>query len=274
MSAEPELEDLSAYADQVLTGAARQQLEAHLATCETCRRRLEALRQTVSAIKALPMEAPPRVFTIPPQREQRSARAGWAWAGGALAAACLVLVVTVGLTHIPRTGGGAATAPGLALFSQGRGPNRAATGFKSMTVTDPQNASRQLTLNAGTPSASADQAGTSQGYLPAPNVPQNGSIQVGLRLAGVPGDTVPTSLSDARLRVSLSRPGYEVVLNNPDSFSATRDGATVSISATYRLASLGLPNPAAGNYTLRATWQGPDTSAVTLVAEVPITISG
>jgi len=192
MSAEPDLEELSAYADQELTGAARQELEAHLETCETCRRRLEALRQTVSAIKALPMEAPPRVFTIPPQRQQRPARAGWAWTGGALAAACLVLVVTVGLTHLPRGGGGAASAPALATARHGQAYNDGATGFRSMTVTDPQNASRQLTLGAGTPAASADQAANSSGQAAAPTVPQNGSLQVGLVLAGVPGDAVPT----------------------------------------------------------------------------------
>ena len=92
MNTEPELEDLSAYLDKELTGTARQELEAHLQTCETCRRRLAALRQTVSAVQALPTEAPPRVFTIPPQRQQRRVATGWAWAGGALAAACLQLL--------------------------------------------------------------------------------------------------------------------------------------------------------------------------------------
>src|SRR2546421_687545 len=67
---EPRLEELSAYLDQELTGAARQELEAHLRECETCRRRLEALRHTVSMIQELPPEAPPRPFTIPAQRQQ------------------------------------------------------------------------------------------------------------------------------------------------------------------------------------------------------------
>jgi len=271
MSAEPELEELSAYLDQELTGTARQELEAHLETCETCRRRLDVLRQTVSAVKALPMEAPARVFTIPPQREQRPARAGWAWAGGALAAACLVLVAAVGLTHLPPLRGGGAGTAALSVPNQGLFFAPAA---KSMTVSDPQNPSRQLTLTTGSAAFAADQNTTRSGQAAAPTVAQNGSLQVSLVLAGVPGDTVPTSLTDARLRVSLSRPGYEVVLNNPDLFSATRDGTTVRISASYRLGSLGLPSPAAGNYTLRGSWQGPDTSAVTLVAEVPITISG
>src|SRR5713226_8335300 len=142
MNTEPELEDLSAYVDQELTGTARQELEAHLQTCETCRRRLAALRQTVSAVQALPKEAPPRVFTIPPQRQQRRGTAGWAWAGGALAAACLLVVTTIGLANLPHGGGMATNAP--ASRYQG-GADRVPT----MTVTDPQDRSKQLTISSG-----------------------------------------------------------------------------------------------------------------------------
>jgi anti-sigma factor RsiW len=45
MSSEPQLEDLSAYLDHELTGSARQDLESHLAGCETCRRRLDGFLQ-------------------------------------------------------------------------------------------------------------------------------------------------------------------------------------------------------------------------------------
>ena len=81
---EPQLEELSAYLDHELTGAARQELEAHLGECETCRRRLEALRHTVSMIQELPPEAPPRPFTIPAQRKQpRRTGPVLGWLGGA-----------------------------------------------------------------------------------------------------------------------------------------------------------------------------------------------
>lgn len=263
MNAEPELEDLSAYVDQELTGTAWQELEAHLQTCETCRRRLAALRQTVSAVKALPTEAPPRPFTIPPQRQQRRATTGWAWAGGALAAACLVLVVTVALANVGHPGGGGATtaAPlsgSNAYTSTGadRGVTAPAPFSNVDTVKDPQNGSTQLTLATAGRSYAA-----------------SGSLQVSLTLQGVPGDAVPTSLADARIQLSLVRDGFAVQLQNPDAFSAVRDHGLVRISAAYRLSQLTFPGGAPGDYTLRATWQVPDGSGVSLVAQVPITLT-
>lgn len=271
MSAEPKLEDLSAYVDQELTGTARQELEEHLQTCETCRRRLDALRQTVSAVKALPTEVPPRAFTIPPQRQQRKATTGWAWAGGALAAACLVVVATIGFANLPHGGGAATTA------AMPQSADRAAgSGFKAATVTDPQNPARQLTLTAGDGAAlyaAPAQGSATTSQSPSAHVSASGSLQVGLILQSVPGDAAPTTLSDARVRISLSRPGYEVFLTNPESFTSNREGGTVRIAATYRLSSVGLPNPAAGDYTLRATWQAPGGSTVVLVAEVPVRIT-
>lgn len=269
MSAEPELEELSAYVDQELTGTARQELEAHLETCETCRRRLDALRQTVSAVKALPMEAPPRAFTVPPMRQQRSTGPGWAWAGGALAAACLVVVVTVALTHIPQRGaGGASTATLSQLYS----PNHAAQdrntqaapaaglalGGNSQTVTDPQNGSIQLALAT---------AGRTYGA--------SGSLQVNLILQGVSGQTAPTNLADAGISLSLQRDGYGVSLQNPGSFSATREGDRLRITAVYRLSDLSFPRGAPGDYALVGAWQVPGQSGTSLIliAQVPLTIT-
>ncbi len=268
MNTEPELEDLSAYVDQELTGAARQELEAHLQTCETCRRRLAALRQTVSAVQALPTEAPPRAFTIPPQRQQRTGTPGWAWAGGALAAACLLVVVTIGFANLPHGGGTATSAP--AARYQGGADH--APNLKTMTVTDPQDPSKQLTLSTGAVAFSADK-GSITGTQAAPAVPGNGPLQVGLILQGVPGDAVPTSLSDAGVHLSLLRDGYEVALANPDTFSAAREGGAVRITATFRVGSVPFPTPAAGDYVLRVSWQVPDGSGVSLVAQVPVTIT-
>jgi len=269
MNTEPELEDLSAYVDQELTGTARQELEAHLQTCETCRRRLAALRQTVSAVQALPTEAPPRVFTIPPQRQQRRVAAGWAWAGGALAAACLLVVVTtIGLSNLPH-GGGMATTNAPASRYQG-GADRGPT----MTVTDPQDPSKQLTISSGSTAFSADQGSTTGSPAAPLAASKNQPLQVGLVLQGVPGSAVPASLSDAGVRLTLLRDGYEVALQNPDTFSAFRDGGTLRITATFRMGSVPLPTPAAGNYVLRVTWQVPDGSGVSLVAQVPVTVTG
>jgi hypothetical protein len=270
VNAEPELEELSAYLDQELTGVARQELEAHLQTCETCRRRLAALRQTVSAVQALPTEAPPRMFTIPPQRRQRTGAAGWAWAGGALAAACLLVVVTtIGLANLPH--GGAPTAAGPAAQFRGGAADSAANP-KTMTVTDPQDPSRQLTLSTGSSAFAADRASTTSSQA-GTAVPPNAPLQIGLVLQGVPGDGVPNNLSDAHVRLALLRDGYEVPLANPETFSAAREGSAVRITATFRVGSPPLPSPAAGNYVLRVTWQVPDGSGVSLVAQVPVTVT-
>jgi putative zinc finger protein len=268
MNTEPELEDLSSYLDQELTGTARQQLEAHLQTCETCRRRLAALRQTVSAVQALPTEAPPRVFTIPPQRQQRRVPAAWAWAGGALAAACLLVVVTtIGLANLPH-GGGMATTNAPASRYQG-GADRGPT----MTVTDPQDTSKQLTISSGSTAFSADQ-GTTTGRAAAPlAASKNQPLEVGLLLQGVPGDGVPANLTEAHVRLALLRDGYEVALANPDTFSAARENGAIRMNATFRVGSPPLPSPAAGSYVLRVTWQVPDSSGVSLVAQVPVTVT-
>jgi anti-sigma factor RsiW len=269
VAAEPQLEELSAYLDQELTGTARQELEAHLETCETCRRRLAALRQTVWAVQALPTETPPRVFTIPPQRQQRTGTPGWAWAGGALAAACLLVVVTtIGLANLPH--GGAGTASGPAMQYESGGADRAS----KMTVTDPRDRSKQLTISSGSTAFSADQ-GSTTGSVAAPlAASKNQPLQVGLVLQGVPGSAVPASLSDAGVRLTLLRDGYEVALQNPDTFSAFRDKGSVRITATFRVGSVPLPTPAAGDYILRVTWQVPNGSGVSLVAQVPVTVTG
>jgi len=58
--------DLSAYLDEELSPAERARVEAHLATCEQCRARLEELRQTVVLLRSLPPVPAPRSFAIDP----------------------------------------------------------------------------------------------------------------------------------------------------------------------------------------------------------------
>src|SRR2546421_11791028 len=120
---EPLLEELSAYLDQELTGAARQELEPPRRGGEPCRRRLEALRHTVSMIQELPPEAPPRPFTIPAQRQQpRRTGPVLGWLGGAAAAALVAIIAVNGLQnlHVPRGAGVPATLSrgGAALKTQ------------------------------------------------------------------------------------------------------------------------------------------------------------
>jgi hypothetical protein len=143
-----------------------------------------------------------------------------------------------------------------------------------MTVTDPRDRSKQLTISSGSTAFSADQGSTTGSPADSLAASKNQPLQVGLVLQGVPGSAVPASLSDAGVRLTLLRDGYEVALQNPDTFSAFRDGGALRITATFRLGSVPLPTPAAGNYVLRVTWQVPDGSGVSLVAQVPVTVTG
>ena len=61
---EPALEELSAYLDHELDSEAHARVAAHIAGCQDCQARLDGLRQTTYAVRALPMETPPRAFTI------------------------------------------------------------------------------------------------------------------------------------------------------------------------------------------------------------------
>jgi hypothetical protein len=266
MNAEPELDQLSAYVDQELTGTARQELEEHLKGCETCRRRLEALRQTINAIRALPQETPPRTFTIPAQRRQ-SFR--WlptlAWAGGAAAAALIVVSVGISLSHFP--GGGKATSgaatpdKGNAYLFQQRGPaassgpdDRTSKAFAAavnvVTVTDSRNPSRMLTLSTDSRNYKAS----------------NGSMEVRLDLAGVPAGA---SL-DRQVRLILSRGALGVELPSR-SWGADPALGRATTLGRYDLASLPLPEPRAGTYRLIAIWT--DRSGATLTAELPIELN-
>ena len=55
--AEPTLEELSAYLDHELDVATQARVADHVAGCAECTRRLDGLRETVHAVRALPMVA-------------------------------------------------------------------------------------------------------------------------------------------------------------------------------------------------------------------------
>ena len=79
---EPTLEELSAYLDHELDAGAQARVAAHVAGCAECTRRLNGLRETVYAVRALPMETPNRTFTIPSERRQPFRWAPVGWVGG------------------------------------------------------------------------------------------------------------------------------------------------------------------------------------------------
>src|SRR5439155_341253 len=66
---------LSPYIDDQLTASETAALEAHLASCDACRRRLDELRATVSALHEQPQAEAPRSFAITPGRLERKSAA-------------------------------------------------------------------------------------------------------------------------------------------------------------------------------------------------------
>ena len=94
---------LSPYIDDQLTASETAALEAHLASCDACRRRLDELRATVSALHEQPQAEAPRSFAITPgMLERKSAAAarplpalglGMRLAGAGVALTLAVVVV-------------------------------------------------------------------------------------------------------------------------------------------------------------------------------------
>ena len=266
MNAEPQLEELSAYLDHELTGSARQDLESHLAGCDTCRRRLEALKETVQAVRGLPLETPARSFTIPAQRRQSQHWEPAAWIGGLAAAAVLTVVVGLNLPHggnpLPTSASlasknetnqnpAAAGAPGAAFSDRSQGLPFAAYANQA-TVSDPAAPARLLTLSTDSASYRADR-----------------TLTLHLTIQGVTYTPTQTSTS-AGVRVVLVRAGAGIELYPGETFQS---GSTVTFAGSYNIGQLGLSEPVAGSYRLMATWRIPDGKGTTLEADVPIQIT-
>jgi Putative zinc-finger len=95
---------LSPYLDGRLTSAEIKSLEGHLVSCEECRRALDELRATVSAVRELPEVEAPKSFALTPamlarktptlpSRPVPSFGVGMRLAGAAVAVALTVVVV-------------------------------------------------------------------------------------------------------------------------------------------------------------------------------------
>lgn len=260
---EPTLEELSAYVDDELDGTARLRIEQHLETCADCRARVDGLRETAHAVRALPMESPPRSFSIPPQRRPsfRWAPVGWL---GAAAAAVLVIVVGVHQVYNPTGTPTASTASNAehysALAPASRSvpsPTVGAAGAASQldqhapsvnslanwtSVGDPRNTTFSLELSTDSAAYAA-----------------SGKMTVRVKVNGLTAGQVTS------VRLLLERNGYAVELPTPSSVSA-------GFQATYSLGKLALSNPVQGTYTLLAIEQLPSGDGATLVARLQIAI--
>ncbi len=252
---EPTLEELSAYLDHELDGDAQARVAEHIAGCQDCQARLDGLRQTVHAVRALPMETPPRSFTIPSQRRQSSRWAPVGWLGGAAAA---LLIVAVGVQQLQGPARSTSlTSGGSAQRSAGSGSNELRSGDQyaaapaklanATTVSDPRQPSRSVTLSTNAVS-----------YAP------DGVMTVHVQLVGLAAEDV------SQPRLLLERNGYAIELTTP-----TQSGSVASsFQISYALGRLPLGSPVAGKYTLILIERLPGDSGATLVARLPITIGG
>jgi hypothetical protein len=126
-------EDLLAeYVDGTLSDHERAVVDAHLASCTTCREEVELAGGVVTMLSTLPEEPVPLGLTAPVVAEARRASDHrrqpasdrWQWAFGLAAAACLVLLAVVVL---PNVVGGSANDQG----GGGGSTDRAALGAES-----------------------------------------------------------------------------------------------------------------------------------------------
>jgi hypothetical protein len=213
------------------------------------------------------METPSRAFTIPAKRRESFRWAPVGWIGGVAAA---MFIIVFGVTHVPfnpaststaapanKTSGGLAYGP-PALSQGGAGAPATRSGSSadnskafapsgSVTVTDPRNNARRLSLMIYAPAYATD-----------------GWIVVDGTMSGDPSSNV------GQIHIVLRRGSYGVELPMPQQTFTNAD--SIGFEGTYSVAAMRLPNPQPGTYTLSATWMATDGSAVTLFAELPVTI--
>jgi anti-sigma factor RsiW len=269
---EPTLEELSAYLDHELNDDAKARVAEHVAGCAACQVRLDGLRQTAYAIRALPMETPPRTFTVPAKRREPS---NWApvagWIGGIAAA---MLIIVFGVTHVPFHPAGLSSAAPAQPVSGGLGHGAAAPyalgapyrqvaplvqpaqndsalrafSSNSKTVAGAQGSSRSLTISTDGASYSA-----------------SGVIALHVTTKGL------SSGEASSVRIFLMREtgqgGYLVRLMPPSNAPTF----PVDYEAAYSIQQMQLPAPVAGNYSLQVTIDTSDHSG--LVAWLPLTIT-
>jgi negative regulator of sigma E activity len=260
---EPTLEELSAYLDHELDATAQARVAEHVSGCAECTRRLEGLRETVYAVRALPMEAPTRTFTIPAERRQSFRWAPVGWLGGA-AAALLIIVVGVNQLHGPGSASGTALtsreAPALAAgqsrpevaplngSNQYAAPDALKFSSNATTVRDPRNSSRSVTIGTDARSYSA-----------------TGVLSLHVATTGLSA----AEASSARLFLTRNsgQAGSSVRLAPPSNASTY----PFSYDAAYSIQQMQLQTPVAGNYTLRIEIDLSDRTV--LVAQLPLTIT-
>ena len=124
-------EHLSGYVDGTLATDERAEVDAHLATCATCREEIELATRAVTMLRELPEVPVPFGTTRPVMAEAGKARTSRArrpwggrtqWAAGLAAAAVLVAVVAVALPRVGREAGTESAGGAGAAASPARAP--------------------------------------------------------------------------------------------------------------------------------------------------------
>jgi anti-sigma factor RsiW len=123
--------ELSAYLDGELIPLRVESMQAHLASCQSCRTELEALRELKTGLATLPEMGAPRSFALTPEMAARPLREkerplvpvraramsnGMRLAGAGMTLA-LVLVLVLDFTGGATKGGGAPTAANVQQFA-------------------------------------------------------------------------------------------------------------------------------------------------------------
>jgi hypothetical protein len=194
--------DLSAYLDAELAPAERGRVDAHLATCDRCSRRLAELRATVSLVAALPSARPARSL-VPAVTER------WAWlrpvrslsmiASGAFLFVFLLTAVARTGTGLGGDGAPTAAQPAASAFgvSGAAAPTAAPTAAPRAASLAPAPAAqapaptaafgtfaptqdRSSTGATAAPTALADAQKRQESTTSSPNVPQANASQEGL----------------------------------------------------------------------------------------------
>jgi hypothetical protein len=272
---EPTLEELSAYLDHELDAGTQARIADHVAGCADCTRRLDGLRETVHAVRALPMETPARTFTIPAQRRQSFRWAPVGWVGSA-AVALLIIGLGIQNLHLPAA---TSTTSGSTANFNGANPARKSTegsGVAPLAAPAASAPSQVFDSQAGSASANASTVvdasdGSRRMILGADgrSFSKNGRIHVSIQLLGSPSTSINSG--DQGLSLTLVRNGVGVALHP---VGVTSWNGTPIFGGTYDLGTLPLTEPRAGDYQLEATWTIPDGSGRVLQASIPLRITG
>jgi hypothetical protein len=268
---EPTLDELSAYLDHELDDAAKARVAEHVAGCADCQARLDGLRQTANAIRALPMETPPRTFTIPAKQRQSFRWAPAAgWIGGVAAA---MLIVVVGVTHLPLHPGALSSAapaqPVSGGLGQGAAPYAQGAPYRQVAPLG-QSVENDSTLRAF--SSNSKTVAGAQGSSSSLTISTDGASYSASGVITLHVTTKGLSSAEASsVRIFVMREtgqgGYLVSLMPP----STAPAYPFDYQAAYSIHQMQLPAPVAGNYMLQVTIDTSDRSG--LVAWLPLTIT-